>query len=155
MKSYRSIVSLTLLSAYALLPMHDLIPHSHHKHRDNFKVAAQVDHKHNPHNKGRVHQHRGGEDDGYSESTENKDFADHLIHSHSHSGNVGHHHDMSYRAASKDDLILLVVAVQYLAVDLWKLPDQIGYSDPWQIVFQRSLFNRHFSPGIRLRGPPA
>ncbi|MEX0812822.1 MAG: hypothetical protein WD048_11455 [Chitinophagales bacterium] len=150
-KSYRNILSLFLLSAYALLLLHDFIPHTHHNHQGADQTVSEAHQHHGNHSHDKDHQQ-----DKPPESSESSPWDNQLIHAHSHSDFDGHQHELAYRAASKDKLIPQSdFVVQYPAAHHWRLPDQLNESSYHQYAFIRPLADQQLFASHGLRAPPA
>lgn len=152
MNSYRSILSLFLLSAYALLLLHDFIPHTHHVHQGDVPISSTVHHNHGHHH--HSHDHHGEDENKSNEYSEKGTIGLLLTHSHSHAGHDGHHHVLSYKTASKDKLIPQGNDVQYLVGNYWNLPDRVDDSISIQMESLLPLYRQDLSTPHGLRGPP-
>ena len=155
-RSCRGILSLLLLSAYALLLLHDFIPHTHSHHRGDVQAAIVTHHDHHgDHHHSHDHQEKKSEEEKTSEPSEHSGFGDQIIHTHGHSGHDGHQHNLAYRAASKDELNPKIGADQYLIENHWRLPDRFSVSEYYQPGFLPAEANPDLSSGYGLRAPPA
>lgn len=152
-KYYRSILSLLLLNAYALLLLHDFIPHKHHDHHTEVQITSTAHQGHGEHH--HTHVHHEEEDDKSPESSGKKSFDDYFLYTHSHTGYDGHHHDLVYRATPKDKLIPSIDADHHLLADFRKLPDRLDRDNPWQFRSLPPPSDPPLSSGHGLRAPPA
>lgn len=154
-KSYRSILSLFLLCAYALLLLHDFIPHSHNSHEQVLQVTGEGHHHHeDPHHS---HDHSGekNKDQNTPGASDNSSVLDSLIQAHSHSGFDGHQHNLVYRASAKDKVLPKVDVDICYSANQWRLPDRlfnrpVKYQAPYWLLSRQFQISSH-----GLRAPPA
>ena len=153
MNIVRGKLSLLLLSAYALLLLHGLIPHTHH-HQDDVQISSAVHHSHGSHH--HSHERHGeGEEDETPKPLDKSSVGDDLLHVHSHSGFDSHHHNLSYRAASINKLIPQFNAVSFLVKNFWELPYWFTEVSSNRLEFLLPFSNPHLYSDYGLRGPPA
>lgn len=111
MNSSGSILSIFLLSAYALLLLHDFIPHSHHNHESPVHDISQVHNKSEHHHHHHDHHHSGNHPREKEQDKNTEEPSDHSsddassTDTHSHSSFAKHQHKLVYRIATKDKLV--------------------------------------------------
>jgi len=154
-KSSRSILSILLLSAYALLLLHDFIPHSHNSNEGSVQNVSEVHHKYEQHHHSHDHSEGKEEDKNTPEPSDNSLVVASLIHVHSHSDFAGHQHKLVYRVASKDKLLPQADVVVYRSENKWTLPDRLFDGNVKLKGFIRLLSNQFQTSFHGLRAPPA
>ncbi len=154
-RSYRSILSLFFLSAYALLLLHDFIPHSHHSHKQVVQVTGEDHHHHGDHHHSHDHSEEKDEDQNTPGASDNSSVLVSLIQTHSHSGFDGHQHNLVYRATAKDNALSKVEVDICHSASQWRLPDRL-FNRPVKHQASYWLLSSQFQTSSHgLRAPPA